>query len=221
MNVLFISVHPDDETLGCGGTILKHVEQGDCVYWLIITGAVEGLGYSIDFIKKRENEIELVSQEYRFSGTYKLNFPTTKLHTVDLSDLITKISSVIRNIEPRVIYTVNRSDVHTDHQVVARAVMSSTKSFRYPFIKRVLMYECLSETEIIPPLPENIFIPNVYSDISNFLEKKIEIMKIYESELKELPFPRSVETIKALAQYRGASVGVKYAEAFMLLRDLF
>jgi LmbE family N-acetylglucosaminyl deacetylase len=221
MNVLFISVHPDDETLGCGGTILKHREQGDSVYWLIITAAVEALGYSIDFIKKREQQIEFVSQAYRFSETYKLGFPTTKLHTVDLSDLITAIASVIRNIEPRVVYTVNRSDIHTDHQVVARAVMSSTKSFRYPFIKRVLMYECLSETEVMPPLPEHIFIPNVYSDISNFMDKKIEIMKIYESELQESPLPRSVEAIKALAQFRGASVAVKYAEAFMLLRDLF
>ena len=83
------------------------------------------------------------------------------------------------------------------------------------------MYECLSETEVMPPLPEYIFIPNVYSDISNFMDKKIEIMKIYESELQESPLPRSVEVIKALAQFRGASVGVKYAEAFMLLRDIF
>lgn len=221
MNVLFISVHPDDETLGCGGTILKHVAQGDCVYWLIITAPVKALGYSIDFIKERERQIELVSQSYQFNVTYKLDFPTTKLHTVDLSDLITSIGSVILKVEPCVVYTVNRSDVHTDHQVVARAVMSSTKSFRYPFIKRVLMYECLSETEIMPPLPENIFIPNVYSDISNFLERKIEIMKIYNSELQEPPLPRSLDAIKALARFRGASVGVTYAEAFMLLRDLF
>lgn len=221
MNVLFISVHPDDETLGCGGTILKHVEQGDCVYWLIITAPVKALGYSIDFIKERERQIELVSQSYQFNVTYKLDFPTTKLHTVDLVDLITSIGSVILKVEPCVVYTVNRSDVHTDHQVVARAVMSSTKSFRYPFIKRVLMYECLSETEIMPPLPENIFIPNVYSDISNFLERKIEIMKIYNSELQEPPLPRSLDAIKALARFRGASVGVTYAEAFMLLRDLF
>jgi len=220
MKVLFISVHPDDETLGCGGTILKH-GAGDSVYWLIITAAVESLGYSSDFIKKREQQIELVSQTYRFCETYKLGFPTTQLHTVNLSDLITAIASVIRTIEPIVIYTVNRSDIHTDHQIVARAVMSATKSFRYPFIKRVLMYECLSETEVMPPLPEYIFIPNVYSDISNFMDKKIEIMKIYESELQESPLPRSVEVIKALAQFRGASVGVKYAEAFMLLRDIF
>lgn len=221
MNVLIVSVHPDDETLGCGGTILKHVEQGDSVFWLIITAAAEAAGYSIDFIKKRNEQIELVSQAYRFNETFQLNFPTTKLHTIDFIDIITAIASVIRNIEPRIVYSINRSDVHTDHQVVARAVISSAKSFKCPYIKRALMYECLSETEIMPPLPENIFIPNVYSDISNFLDRKIEIMKIYESEIQESPLPRSVETIKALARFRGASIGVKYAEAFMLLRELF
>lgn len=221
MNVLFISVHPDDETLGCGGTILKHKQQGDNIYWLIVTRAIESAGYSKSFIEKRKQQIKLVSDSYNFTQTYQLDFPTTKLHTVDFSVLIDEISSVVRNVEPEIIYTVNRSDVHTDHQIVARAVVSSTKSFRNPFIKRILMYECLSETEISPPLPENIFIPNVYSNISDFLDKKIEIMRIYESELQESPLPRSIENIRALAQFRGATVGVKYAEAFMLLRDLF
>ncbi len=221
MNVLFVSAHPDDETLGCGGTILKHTEQSDSVYWLIVTEATQALGYSTDFIKKREQQLKMISEAYRFSQTYKLGFPTTKLHNIDFSDLISEIGTVINQIEPQIIYSVNRSDIHTDHQIVARAIMSCTKSFRYPFIKRILMYECLSETETMLPLLENIFIPNIYSDITDFLDRKIEIMKIYESELQNSPLPRSVEVIKALAQFRGASVGVKYAEAFMLLRDLF
>lgn len=221
MNVLIVSVHPDDETLGCGGTILKHVEQGDSVYWLIITTATEALGYSADFIRKRDEQIDLVSQAYGFRKTYRLGFPTTRLHIVDLSDLLTAIAAVMRDIEPRTVYTVNRSDIHTDHQVVARAIMSSIKSFRYPYIKRVLMYECLSETEIMPPLPESVFVPNVYSDISNYMEKKLEIMKIYDSEIQEYPLPRSIEAIRALAQFRGVTVSVKFAEAFMLLRDVF
>jgi LmbE family N-acetylglucosaminyl deacetylase len=148
MKVLVISVHPDDETLGCGGTILKHVGHGDSVYWLIITSTVEILGYSNEFIEKRKQQITSVAKAYRFTETYNLDYPTARLHTVDLSDLIAKISLVINDVKPMVVYTINRSDIHTDHQVVARAVMSSTKSFRYPFIKRLLMYECLSETEI-------------------------------------------------------------------------
>ena len=159
-------------------------------------------------------------EEYKFTKTYKLGFPTTKLHTIDFSEILTKISTVIHEVKPEVIYTVNRTDIHTDHQVAAKVIMSCTKSFRNPFIKRILMYECISETEIAPPLPENTFVAHVYSDISDFLERKIEIMKIYESELQESPLPRSIDNIRALARFRGATVSVQYAEAFMLLREI-
>jgi len=151
MKILSISVHPDDETLGCGGTLIKHKNCGDDIFWLILTDASEKLGYSQEFVTKRQKQIKAVSQKYQFSKTYSLSLPTTKLHQVDFSEIITKISSVIQEIQPEVIYTVNRSDIHTDHQVAAKAVMSSTKSFRNHFIKRILMYECISETEISPP----------------------------------------------------------------------
>jgi len=214
-------VHPDDETLGCGGTILKHRNQNDDICWLILTKASQVLGYSQEFLSKRTNQIKEISQEYQFNKTYELGFPTTKLHTIDFSEIIAKISHVVQEVMPEVIYTVNRSDIHTDHQVAAKAIMSCTKSFRNPFIKRILMYECISETEIAPPLPENLFVPHVYSDISDYLERKIEIMKRYESELQEPPLPRSVDNMRALARFRGATVSVQYAEAFMLLRELF
>ena len=220
MKVLVISVHPDDETLGCGGTILKHSENKDEIFWLILTKVTEPLGYSREFVSKREKQVERVSNEYGFKKIYSLDFPTTRLHTIDFSVIIERMSSVIKEVEPEIIYTVNRSDIHTDHQIAAKAVMSCTKRFRNQFIKRILMYECISETELAPPLPENFFIPNVYADISDFLDKKIKIMKIYASEIQEPPFPRSEENIKALARYRGATVSVKFAEAFMLLMEL-
>lgn len=221
MNILVVAVHPDDETLGCGGTILKHLENGDQLYWMITTKADESLGFNKEFIKKREKQIQDVSKKYGFKNSYELGYLTTRLHTVDFSDLISSISNVINEVKPEVVYMNNRSDIHTDHQVVAKALMSCTKSFRYPFIKKILMYECISETEIAPSLPENIFIPNVYSDITNFIDKKIDIMNIYESEVQQLPLPRSLDNIKALARYRGASCGVGYAEAFMLVRERF
>lgn len=221
MKILVVSVHPDDETLGCGGTILKHNNQGDEIYWLILTDVYKNIGYEQEFINKREKQIEKVSKLFNFKKTFKLRFPTTKLHLVDFSELIEKISTVINEVKPEIVYTVNRSDIHTDHQIASKAIMSCTKSFRYPFIKKILMYECISETEIAPQLPENIFIPNVYSDISDFIDEKVEIMKIYESELQNSPMPRSIDNIKALARFRGATVGVNYAEAFMLVRELF
>ena len=113
---------------------------------------------------------------------------------------------------------MNRSDAHSDHRITFHSIMACTKSFRYPYIKKVLMYECLSETEFSPTLPENVFQPNFFIDISQFFEKKIEIMSVFQSELAEHPFPRSIKNIEALATYRGAYAGVKYAEAFQLIK---
>ena len=219
--VLVISVHPDDETLGCGGTILKHKYNNDEIYWLIITKADENLGFTKRFLEDREKQINIISESYGFKNVYKLGFLTTKLHTIDFSELIDSISQVINEIKPEVVYMNNRSDIHTDHQIAAKAVISCTKSFRYPFIKKILMYECISETDIAPSLPENLFIPNVYSDITEFMNKKLEIMSIYESEIQQPPLPRSLDNIKSLARYRGASCGVNYAEALMLVRERF
>ncbi len=221
MRILVLSVHPDDETLGCGGTILKHSAQADDLYWLIVTGISENLGYSQDLIADREKQIETVAEAYRFQRTYRLDLPTTQLHLIDFNELISRISGVIEEVRPETIYTVNRSDVHTDHQIVARALASSTKSFRKPYVKRILMYECISETDAAPPLPESAFLPNVYSDISAYIERKIEVMQIYESELHRPPLPRSAENITALARFRGSTIAVDYAEAFMLTRDVF
>ncbi|AEB75797.1 PIG-L deacetylase family protein [Clostridium botulinum] len=219
--VLVVSVHPDDETLGCGGTLLKHRDNGDELSWLIVTKASSKLGFSEEFLVEREIQVKKVSEKFKFENVYKLGYYTTKLHTMDFSELILNISNVINDIRPQIIYINNKSDIHTDHQVVAKAMMSCTKSFRYPFIERILMYECISETEMAPPFIENIFIPNVYSDISDFIEKKLEIMSIYKSEVQESPLPRSLDNIKALARYRGASCGEKYAEAFMIVREKF
>lgn len=221
MKVLVISVHPDDETLGCGGTILKHSKNHDEVYWLIITKTDNILGFSDKFIDDRKKQIEEVGKSYKFKDIFELDFLTTKLHNVDFSELLEKISLIINKLEPEIIYMNNRSDIHTDHQIAAKAVMSCTKSFRYPFIKKILMYECISETEMSPCLPESVFLPNVYSDITEFIDKKLEIMTIYSSEIQEEPLPRSLSNIKSLARYRGASCGSNYAEAFMLLREVF
>ena len=221
MKVLVISVHPDDETLGCGGTILKHKANGDELYWLILTKADKTVGFEERFITKREAEIKTISNLYSFIKTFKLDFIATKLHGVDFNLLLCSISNVIKEIKPQIIYMNNRTDIHTDHQIAVKSILSCTKSFRSPFIEKILMYECISETEIAPPFPENIFLPNVYSDISDYIDKKLEIMTIYESEVQNPPMPRSLENIKALARFRGASCGVDYAEAFMLVRERF
>lgn len=216
--VIIISAHPDDETLGAGGTILKHKINGDEVHWLIVTDIFESEGFSNERVLSRKQEIENVSKLYSFNNVYNLGYPTMKLNDTNLFELVNKISRIFKELEPETIYVMNRSDAHSDHRIVFDAVMSCTKSFRYPYVKKVFMYECLSETEFAPILPERVFQPNYFVDISDFLNKKIEIMKIFDSELGEHPFPRSIKNIEALATYRGATIGVNYAEAFQMIK---
>lgn len=217
--VLAVAVHPDDETLGCGGALLRHRAEGDEIYWLIVTNISEACGYSAEQVQKRQEEIDRVAGLYGFSRVFKLNFPTTEIDRVPMGKLIQSISEILNEIQPEILYIPFHSDVHTDHQITFKALMSCTKNFRYPFIEKVLMCETLTETEFSPPLQNNAFTPNVFIDISLFLGKKLKAMSLYESEVMKAPLPRSLEVIEALARYRGSRIGVKYAEAFMLIHE--
>ncbi len=217
-NVIVISAHPDDEILGAGGTLLKHKNSGDILAWVIITGIDEAYGFTKERVRTRELEIQQVADSMGFSKVYKLNYPTMGLNPEIVNEMIPKISSIFNEFEPEVIYVMNRSDAHSDHRYTFDAVAACTKSFRFPFIKKIMMYECISETEFAPQLPEKVFIPNYFVDISDFFHQKIKIMQIYKSELGEHPFPRSKRNIEALAIFRGATIGVNFAESFQIVK---
>lgn len=215
--ILFIAVHPDDETLGCGGTILKHKKNGDEIFWLILTKANQAITTIPNFEFVRNKYTNEVAIEYGFNGWTRLEFLTTELDQYPLRDIIQSISNYINKIRPSIVYLQHFADVQSDHRIAFNAAYSSTKNFRFPFIKKIFIYETLSETEFAPAIQNNAFIPNVFSDITPYLEKKLEIMKLFTTEIMEEPLPRSLSTIRALARYRGARIGVEYAEAFMLL----
>ena len=219
-STVIISSHPDDETLGCGGTILKHHQEGKPIHWVIVTGMTENQGFSPHVIEKRQKEIQAIAGIYGFTTVHTLNLPTTQLDTIPTGELVRTLGGLFNEIKPNTVYLPNRSDVHSDHRVVFNAAWSCCKTFRYPFIRRIFMYETLSETEYAPPLFETAFLPNSFSDISLFLERKIEIMHHYSGQLEDHPFPRSERNIRALASLRGAAAGVNYAEAFMLLKEI-
>ena len=218
--ILVIAPHPDDETLGCGGTLLKHKSFNDQIHWLIITNITEKDGWGIEKVNLRQKEIEKVSNAYGFKSVIKLDFPTMKLDTIPISELVNKISTVIKKIKPHFIYLNNLNDIHTDHQIAFKSVMSSVKSFRHPYIRRILNYETLSETEFAALSEgDHGFQPNVFVDITKYFEQKRKIMLEYDGEVMDPPYPRSLDVIEALAKYRGSRIGVKYAEAFSLLYE--
>ena len=214
--ILTIAVHPDDETLGCGGALLKHKANGDKIHWLICTT----LNNNHSYFKNRESEIKKVSKIYNFDSVHRLQFETTKIDQYSMSEIIGQISKIIKKVKPNIIYLPFKDDVHTDHKKIFEASYSCTKSFRYSFIKKIYMMETLSETDFAPSIKKDSFGPNTFIDISSCIRKKIEIMKVYKSELKKHPFPRSEKNIRALATYRGSTSGCKFAESFMLLKEI-
>ena len=218
--VIVFAVHPDDETLGCGGTLLKHKLAGDEVHWVIATEMKKSDGFKKTLIKKRDAEINKVAKLYNFDAIHRLGLSTKKVDEYVISNLIEKISSVINDVEPNIIYLPFKGDVHSDHRRIFEAAYSCTKSFRYSFIRKIYMFETISETEFSPSTKEDSFVPNTFIDISEFMEKKVSIMGVYDGELGQHPFPRSDRNIRAIATFRGATSGCDYAESFVLLKEI-
>jgi LmbE family N-acetylglucosaminyl deacetylase len=220
MRVTVISPHPDDETLGCGGTLLKHKESGDQLDWIIVTRA-HSPQWDAALLDRKEGEIAAVAAAYGFDQVVRPGFPTMQLDTLPLGDLISSISDAVAKTKPDQLYLTHAGDIHSDHRLVFDATMSALKSFnRQTSVTRLLSFETLSSTEAAPANPARAFVPNVFSDVTPFIERKLEIMSLYETELQPFPLPRSLESIRALARFRGATVGLEYAEAFMLIREL-
>ena len=221
MRTLVVAPHPDDELLGCGGTLLKKYSKGQTIGWILITDITEEKGWSREKVISRHNEIESVrnSLGIKKNNFFSLGFPTTELDVIPLKDIVSKVSSAIKQFQPEELLLPHPGDVHSDHSISFQASHACTKSFRYSFLKRVLTYETLSETEFGMDPRYNLFNPNLFIDISNELERKIELLKIYKSEIGEFPFPRSVEGVVSKAKIRGLEMGVKAAEAFTILKQ--
>ncbi|MBR4918828.1 MAG: PIG-L family deacetylase [Bacteroidales bacterium] len=218
-NVLVIAPHPDDEILGCGGTMLKHIAEGDNVYVCIVTHAAppiykEGASANIQKAAKQCHNMMGVKE------TFFLNFPTVMLETVDRYKINDAILNVEQSTKADVMYIPHYGDMQKDHQIVADACMVAARPKYKHRVLKVYGYETMSETAWNAPNVQNEFIPNTYVDISDFLEKKKEALSFYGSQLNPFPDARSLESIDALAKYRGALMHMNAAEAFMLLREL-
>lgn len=216
MSLLVVSPHPDDETLGAGGTILKYKNNGQKIYWLNFTHMKEEYGYEIPQINKRNNQIDAVNKLYGFDKFYNLELEPAYLEKYHTDIIIRQVSSIINEIKPQTVILPYRYDIHSDHKFVFDVMYSCTKNFRYPYIKKILCMEILSETDF--SLSDCGFVPNYFVDITEFMDKKIQISKTYEGEIKDHPFPRSELSIKSLASIRGCSCGCFYAEGFKLIK---
>ena len=217
--ILVFAPHPDDEILGCGGTMLQHIKAGNEVYVCIVTR-----GYPPLF--KEENTFRNQSDAlvcHKFMGVKKtifLDFPSTRLETIERTKLNESILKVVREILPDEVYIPHYGDMQRDHFIVAEACMVAVRPKYSPKTPKVYGYETMSETAWNAPAAHNEFIPNVYVDITNSLEDKKKALSYYSLQVSDFPDARSVEAIEALAKYRGAQMHMHASEAFMLLREL-
>ena len=215
-NILVIAPHPDDETLGCGGTLFRHKLRGDKIHWLIMTRLSKKSSKNIKLINIKKDEIKKVAKAYNFNSYFQEKFEASSLDTFSMKVIIETMRVHITKIKPEILYLPYRQDSHQDHRIVFDAAAACSKSFRNPFIKKLRVYETLSETEYSS---HSFFKPNLFIDISEHLEQKINTFKLYNSELHEHPFPRSEINIRSLAINRGAIAGCNFAESFMTMHE--
>ncbi len=216
MKILVIAPHPDDEVIGCGGTIAKYTNRNAEVYLCIVTDAYTP-DWSEEFIKNRSKEIEKANKILGIKNTYFLNRPTAKLDTIPQKELNQSISDIIMEIKPDIVYIPFNGDLNKDHRLVFETSLVALRPIKH-IVKKILSYETLSETEWGQEL--EVFSPNIYEDISKTFEIKIKAMKAYKSEIKKSFHPRSLNVIEALAIKRGSETGVRFAEAFKLIREI-
>ena len=211
--ILIFAPHPDDETLGCGGTILKNLKKKNKIGLVLFTKISEKK-FSKKAVYKRNVEINKMLKKYKFHFFKNFEFENSELDKVSDLKLISEIKLVLDKFKPNILYIPFIGDVHSDHSKISRCSLSCIKSFRHSYLNEAYFYETLSETNF--NFLKN-FNANTFEDISNFLMQKIQIMKIYKTEIKNHPFPRSIESIKSLAILRGSQANFKYAEGFQLI----
>ncbi len=220
--ILIIAAHPDDEVLGCFGTISKLIEQGNEAYTLILGEGKTSRVFNRNEIDNKEFEILedealKANQSIGIKELFREKFPDNRFDNVPLLDIIKSIEKIKNKIKPDMIFTHFHNDLNIDHQITFKAVLTATRPLSYESVKEIYSFEVLSSTEWNFP---TLFSPNVFIDIDQNLEQKLKAMSFYKSKLCEFPHPRSLEGIKLQAKMQGLRVGLKNAEAFKLIRAI-
>lgn len=217
--ILVIAPHNDDELLGVGGTIIKHINSGNKVYVCIATHGTPPL-FSPEGTSRNHLETIKCHAHIGVEKTYFLDFPAVLIDKEDRYKINDEILAVVKEVNPDDVYIPHYGDMQKDHQIIADACMVALRPKYGHQFQHIYAYETMSETAWNVPNVQNEFIPNVYVDISAELPAKLEALKFYETQMGDFPDARSIEAIEHLAKYRGALMHMKAAEAFMLIRQI-
>lgn len=213
--ILIIAAHPDDEVLGCFGTVSRLIQEGYEAYTLILGEGKTSRGEGHKEIEILRKEIEKANKSIGIKKVFIESFPDNSFDSVPLLDIVKKIIEIKEKIKPDIIFTHYEKDLNIDHQITYKAVTTATRPMKEESVKEIYSFEILSSTEWNYPLS---FSPDIFWDISETLNSKIEAMKCYKSELREFPHPRSLKGIELNATYRGMQVGKKAVETFKSVR---
>lgn len=216
--ILVVAAHPDDEALGCGGTLRVHANRGDSIAILFLADGVTARDGSKTGLTERRVAAAKAAKLMGASEPRFLDFPDNRLDTVALLDLAKAVETYAREVSPTVIYTHHGGDLNVDHRRTHQAVMTAFRPVPGSSVKGIFAFETPSSTEWSNLASGPIFAPDRFVDISGTLGVKLELMKAYEHEMREFPHPRSQKAVEALAVWRGASAGLAAAEAFETLR---
>ena len=215
--ILAIVAHPDDEIIGCGGTLLKHIDNNDEVYVIYAADGESSRSINLKNILLRKKQAELVKNKSKIKEIFFLNYPDNQMDTCSILDISKSINKIINKVKPDIIYTHHYNDLNIDHRLTFEATMVACRPISEKKIKEIYSFEILSSSEWFGR--KNLaFNPNVYVDISKFIKKKIELMKLYKHEIRKFPHPRSLLSMKLKSKVRGSEVHSFYSEAFELIR---
>lgn len=225
-SVLVIAAHPDDEVLGCGGTIAAHHRAGDEVHVVIMA---EGITSRLPkrnrsaFVKELKSLGQAARKANKILGATSvtlLEFPDNRMDSLARLDITKAVEDLVEKIKPSIVYTHHVGDVNIDHRCIHDAVITACRPLPGHSVDTILFWETCSSTEYQPPHSAPPFLPNWWNDISATLELKLDALRAYHQEMRPWPHARSLEAIEHLAKWRGASVGMQAAEAFMLGRKI-
>jgi LmbE family N-acetylglucosaminyl deacetylase len=222
-SVLLIFAHPDDEVLGCGGTVAKLIKDGFDVATLILgegkTSRFDNQNVAEAELKKLSAEIVKANKRLGISRIFTSDFPDNKFDSIPLLYIVKKIEEIKQIVKPSIVFTHHFGDMNIDHQLTYKAVLTATRPMSDECVQEIYACEIPSSTEWNFESGKK-FTPNVFIDVTETIDVKVEAMREYSSELREWPFPRSLRHIKDLASLNGVNCGLNYAEAFMLVRSV-
>ncbi|MCC4241926.1 PIG-L deacetylase family protein [Thalassospira povalilytica] len=219
-NVLVVVAHSDDEALGCGASIARHVENGDNVYVLSMTDGVGARHSGLTEVTERQQAAENSARVLGFKWAATGSFPDNALDTVPLLDLAKFIEAVKADVKPAIVYTHSAADLNIDHRRVCEATLTAFRPQPNEVFSEIRCFETASATDYGHKSVTGTFTPNLFVNVASVWHKKVAALEAYHAEMRQQPHSRSLEGLEYLARIRGVQNGIEMAEAFEVLRKI-